>query len=83
MDGHYGSTYFDGHLDDLIITNNELTGQQVVDYFTDDDFQSHEYSEHLVSQYNFNQTYPNVDDQVGSYNGTHQGSTNSSNFISN
>jgi hypothetical protein len=83
MDGHYGSTYFDGHLDDLLITNNELTGQQVVDYYTDDDFQSHEYSEHLVSQYNFNQTFPNVDDQVGNYNGTHQGSINPDNFISN
>jgi len=83
MDGYYGSTYFDGHLDDLIITNNELTGQQIVDYYTDDDFQSHEYSEHLVSAYNFNQIYPNVDDQVGSYNGTHQGSSQSDNFISN
>lgn len=81
MDGYYGSTYFDGHLDDLIVTNNELTGQQVVDYFTDDDFQSHEYAEHLVSHYDFNQTYPDVTDQVGSYNGTHQGSTNSGNFI--
>jgi len=83
MDGYYGSTYFDGHLDDLLITNNELTGQQVVDYFTDDDFQSHEYSEHIVSKYDFNQTYPNVDDKVGNYNGTHEGSTSSDNFISN
>ena len=83
MDGHYGSTYFDGHLDDLLITNNELTGQQVVDYYTDDDFQSHEYAEHIVSQYNFNQTFPSVDDQVGNYNGTHQGSINSDNFIPN
>jgi hypothetical protein len=83
MDGYYGSTYFDGHLDDLLITNNEMTGQQIVDYYTDDDFQSHEYSEHIISLYNFNQVYPIVDDQVGSYNGTHQGSTNSDNFISN
>ena len=83
MDGHYGSTYFDGHLDDLLITNNEMTGQQIVDYYTDDDFQSHEYSEHIVSSYNFNQEFPNVDDQVGSYNGTHQGSTNPDNFIPN
>ena len=83
MDGYYGSTYFDGHLDDLLITNNEMTGQQIVDYYTDDDFQSHEYSEHIVSLYNFNQVFPNVDDQVGNYNGTHQGSTNSDNFISN
>jgi hypothetical protein len=83
MDGYYGSTYFDGHLDDLLITNNEMTGQQVVDYFTDDDFQSHEYSEHIVSQYNFNQTFPNVDDQVGSYNASHQGSSNPDNFIPN
>ena len=83
MDGHYGSTYFDGHLDDLLITNNELTGQQIVDYYTDDDFQSHEYAEHIVSSYNFNQVFPNVDDQVGSYNGTHQGSINPDNFISN
>lgn len=81
MSGYYGSTYFDGHLDDLIVTDNELTGQQVVDYYNDDDFQSHEYAEHLVSHYNFNQTYPNVTDQVGTYNGTHQGSTNSDNFI--
>ena len=83
MSGYYGSTYFDGHLDDLLITNNELTGQQIVDYYTDDDFQSHEYSEHIVSSYNFNQVFPNVDDQVGSYNGTHQGSINPDNFISN
>ena len=83
MDGYYGSTYFDGHLDDLLITNNELTGQQIVDYYTDDDFQSHEYSEHIVSLYNFNQVFPDVEDQVGSYNGTHQGSTNPDNFISN
>jgi hypothetical protein len=83
MSGYYGSTYFDGHLDDLLITNNELTGQQIVDYYTDDDFQSHEYSEHIVSLYNFNQEFPNVDDQVGSYNGTHQGSINPDNFISN
>jgi len=83
MDGHYGSTYFDGHLDDLLITNNEMTGQQIVDYYTDDDFQSHEYSEHIISLYNFNQVFPDVEDQVGSYNGTHQGSTNSDNFISN
>ena len=83
MEGYYGSTYFDGHLDDLLITNNEMTGQQIVDYYTDDDFQSHEYSEHIVSSYNFNQEFPNVDDQVGSYNGTHQGSTNPDNFIPN
>ena len=83
MDGYYGSTYFDGHLDDLLITNNELTGQQIVDYYTDDDFESHEYSEHLVSLYNFNQVYPDVNDQIGNYNGTHQGSTNPDNFISN
>ena len=83
MDGHYGSTYFDGHLDDLLITNNELTGQQIVDYYTDDDFQSHEYSEHIVSSYNFNQVFPAVLDEVGGYNGTHQGSTNPDNFISN
>ena len=83
MQGYYGSTYFDGHLDDLVITNNEMTGQQIVDYYTDDDFESHEYFEHIVSLYDFNQEFPNVDDQVGNYNGTHQGSTNSDNFIAN
>tara|TARA_R110002072_G_scaffold3786_2_gene27075 strand:+ start:10787 stop:12295 length:1509 start_codon:yes stop_codon:yes gene_type:complete len=83
MEGYYGSTYFDGHLDDLVITNNEMTGQQIVDYYTDDDFESHEYFEHIVSLYDFNQEFPNVDDQVGNYNGTHQGSTNSDNFIAN
>ena len=81
MEGYYGSTYFDGHLDDLLITNNELTGQQLVDYYTDDSFQSHEYAEHIISVYNFNQTYPNVEDQVSNYDGTHEGSTNSDNFI--
>lgn len=83
MGGSYGSTYYDGVLDDALITNNELTGQQVVDYYSNDDFQSHEYNEHIVSVYNFNQVYPNVLDQVGTYHGSHEGSTKDSNFIPN
>jgi len=48
-------------------TNLVHSSQQITDYFTDDDFTSHEYSNHIIHLFNFDThttTYPDITDTI-------------------
>ena len=55
MAGNYGGTYWDTHLDNLILMDTNLvhSSQQITDYFTDDNFDNHEYSNHIIHNFHF------------------------------
>ncbi len=74
MGGYYGGTFFDGHLDDLLIVNSNLVdgSQQITDYFTDDNFTTHEYANLITNYFTMGEdAYPNLVDSVGSATGEH------------
>ena len=55
MAGNYGGGHWDTHLDNLIMMDTNLVhgSQQITDYFTDDNFDTHEYSNHIIHEFNF------------------------------
>ena len=74
-DGPGGSTFdgthWDGGINNLIVSNTELTGPQVAEFFqTGEDFTTHEYYSDLTSYCRLGEdTYPNVVDDKGNITG--------------
>ena len=55
MAGNYGGGHWDTHLDNLIMMDTNLVdgSQQITDYFSNDNFDTHEYSNHIIHEFNF------------------------------
>lgn len=55
MTGNYGGGHWDTHLDNLIMMDTNLVhgSQQITDYFSNDNFDTHEYSNHIIHEFNF------------------------------
>ena len=79
MAGYYGSSYWDGHIDNLLLMTTNLVDNsaQVTEYFSNSDFESHlEYSDKILSWFKLDpdpDTYPAIADSVGDSTGTHVG----------
>jgi hypothetical protein len=75
MSGYYGgTTHWDGHIENLLLITSWLVNgsQQVTDYFTDNDFDGHEYTDDTLSWYKLDpETYPTITDFYGNSTGIH------------
>jgi len=67
----FDGTHWDGGVNNLIVSNTELTGPQLTEYFqTGEDFTTHEYYSDLTSYCRLGEdTHPNVVDDKGNMTG--------------
>mgnify|MGYP000064560968 CR=1 FL=1 len=79
MSGYYGSSYWDGHIDNLLIMSTNLVdgSQQVTEYFSNNEFDTHlEYYDKVLSWFKLDPdqgTYPAIKDERGYATGEHVG----------
>jgi hypothetical protein len=86
MGGYYGGGYWDGHIDNLLLYSTNLVdnSQQVTDYFSNNDFLTHEGSDKIVSWFKLDpdsDSYPAIADSVGDATGTHSGGSAATAFV--
>jgi len=80
MGGYYGGRFWDGHVDNLILMNTNLVdgSQQITDYFSDDDFASHEYYNLVTNLFTLGEdAHPSIEDSLTNVSGTHYNGTES------
>ena len=87
MAGYYGSSYWDGHIDNLLIMTTNLVDNsaQVTEYFSNNDFDTHlEYSDKILSWFKLEpnaETYPAIKDATGDATGQHVGGNIVTSFV--
>ena len=78
MGGYYGGRFWDGHVDNLILMNTNLVdgSQQITDYFSDDDFSTHEYYNLVTNLFTLGEdAHPEIEDSLTNVCGTHYNGT--------
>jgi hypothetical protein len=87
MGGYYGSSWWDGHIDNLLIMHTNLVdnSQQVTEYFSNNEFDTHlEYSDKITSWFKLDPdpaTNPAVVASLGNATGLHSGGNAETAFV--
>ena len=87
MAGYYGSSYWDGHIDNLLVMSTNLvdSSAQVTEYFSNNEFDTHlEYYDKVLSWFTLDPnpaTYPEIKDERGYATGEHVGGNADTAFV--
>jgi hypothetical protein len=87
MSGYYGSSYWDGHIDNLLVMSTNLVdgSQQVTEYFSNNEFDTHlEYYDKILSWFKLDPdpaNYPAISDSKSFATGEHVGGNVVTSFI--